>query len=123
MTRTLRLFEGIGIELEFMIVDAKSLAVRPIADELLKQVGGGYELQVELGDVAWSNELQLHVIEMKSNGPVPSLAGLAGKFQAHAGIVAVLRLVAETVRLDHQNAFICQAPVAPSKQAFAQGFR
>jgi gamma-glutamyl:cysteine ligase YbdK (ATP-grasp superfamily) len=83
MTRTLRLFEGIGIELEFMIVDAKSLSVRPIADELLKQVGGGYELEVELGDVAWSNELALHVIEMKSNGPVPTLAGLASKFQSH----------------------------------------
>lgn len=83
MTRTLRLFEGTGIELEYMIVDAKSLSVRPIADELLKQVGGGYELQVELGDVAWSNELALHVIEMKSNGPVPTLAGLADKFQDH----------------------------------------
>jgi hypothetical protein len=83
MTRTLRLFEGIGIELEYMIVDAKSLNVRPIADELLKQVGGGYELQVELGDVAWSNELALHVIEMKSNGPVPHLSGLAATFQSH----------------------------------------
>jgi glutamate---cysteine ligase / carboxylate-amine ligase len=83
MTRTLRLFEGIGIELEYMIVDAKSLSVRPIADELLKQVGGGYELEVELGDVAWSNELALHVIEMKSNGPVPTLTGLADKFQSH----------------------------------------
>jgi carboxylate-amine ligase len=83
MTRTLRLFEGIGIELEYMIVDAKGLSVRPIADELLKQVGGGYELQVELGDVAWSNELALHVIEMKSNGPVPTLTGLADKFQSH----------------------------------------
>jgi glutamate---cysteine ligase / carboxylate-amine ligase len=79
----LRLFEGIGIELEYMIVDAQGLSVRPIADELLKQVGGGYELEVELGDVAWSNELALHVIEMKSNGPVPSLTGLAAKFQEH----------------------------------------
>jgi len=83
MTKTLRLFEGIGIELEFMIVDGQSLSVRPIADELLKQVGGGYELQVELGDVAWSNELALHVIEMKSNGPVPTLSGLADRFQSH----------------------------------------
>jgi glutamate---cysteine ligase / carboxylate-amine ligase len=83
MTRTLRLFEGIGIELEYMIVDAKSLSIRPIADELLKQVGGGYELQVELGDIAWSNELALHVIEMKSNGPVPTLVGLADRFQSH----------------------------------------
>ena len=40
MTRTLRLFEGIGIEREYMIVDAKSLNVRPIADTLLEKVGG-----------------------------------------------------------------------------------
>jgi gamma-glutamyl:cysteine ligase YbdK (ATP-grasp superfamily) len=79
----LKLFEGIGIELEYMIVDAESLSVRPIADELLKSVGGGYDLQVDLGPIAWSNELALHVIEMKCNGPVPTLSGLAGQFQAH----------------------------------------
>jgi hypothetical protein len=79
----LRLFEGIGIELEYMIVDRQSLSVRPIADELLKQVGGGYELEVEMGPVAWSNELALHVIEMKTNGPVSTLAGLSSLFQEH----------------------------------------
>ena len=84
MTRSpLHLFEGIGIELEYMIVDQSTLSVRPIADELLKQVGGGYELEVEMGDIAWSNELALHVIEMKANGPVKTLSGLAAKFQAH----------------------------------------
>jgi gamma-glutamyl:cysteine ligase YbdK (ATP-grasp superfamily) len=76
----LRLFEGVGVELEYMIVDAASLAVRPIADELLREVGGGYEQEVELGRVAWSNELALHVIELKTNGPAPDLAGLATAF-------------------------------------------
>lgn len=85
MTTPLGLFEGIGIELEYMIVDRESLSVRPIADELLKQVGGGYELQVELGPVAWSNELALHVIEMKCNGPVRSLSGLGTLFHEHVG--------------------------------------
>jgi len=79
----LRLFEGIGIELEYMIVDQRTLSVRAIADQLLAKVGGGYELQVELGPVAWSNELALHVIEMKCNGPVPALSGLAPLFQEH----------------------------------------
>src|SRR5262245_16606836 len=32
----LHLFEGTGIELEYMIVDAESLSVKPVADELLK---------------------------------------------------------------------------------------
>jgi carboxylate-amine ligase len=86
----LRLFEGTGIELEYMIVDTESLSVRPVADELLKSVGGGYDLQVDLGPVAWSNELALHVIEMKCNGPVGSLSGLSELFQEHVGRMQTL---------------------------------
>jgi gamma-glutamyl:cysteine ligase YbdK (ATP-grasp superfamily) len=78
----LHLFEAYGIELEYMIVDGESLDVRPIADEVLKQAGGGYELEVERGPIAWSNELALHVIELKTNGPVSSLAGVAEQFDA-----------------------------------------
>ena len=79
----LHLFEAYGIELEYMIVRTDDLSVRPVADELLRLVGGGYEMEVELGPVAWSNELALHVIEMKTNGPSPSLAGLGPLFQEH----------------------------------------
>jgi len=79
----LRLFEAYGIEIEYMIVDAETLSVRPIADELLKAVGGGYDLEVERGDLAWSNELALHVIEFKTNGPSSTLSGLGAKFQRH----------------------------------------
>lgn len=82
-TDVLHLFEGFGLELEYMIVGAEDLAVRPLADELLRRVGGGYELEVELGPVAWSNELALHVIEIKTNGPAPSLHGVAPLFQSH----------------------------------------
>ena len=78
----LHLFEGHGIELEYMIVDRDTLEVRPIADEVLKKVGGGYELEVARGPIAWSNELALHVIELKTNGPVARLAGVAAQFQA-----------------------------------------
>jgi carboxylate-amine ligase len=85
MSKPLGLFEGFGIELEYMIVDQSTLAVRPVADELLRAVGGDDETEVELGDIAWSNELALHVIEMKSNGPVPELGGLAARFQNHVG--------------------------------------
>jgi len=86
----LALFDAVGIELEYMIVDAVDLAVRPIADELLRQVGGSYEQEVELGAVAWSNELALHVIEMKTNGPAPDLAGLGTLFQEHVGRIEAL---------------------------------
>jgi gamma-glutamyl:cysteine ligase YbdK (ATP-grasp superfamily) len=82
---TLRLFGGVGIEIEYMIVDADGLSVRPIADELLREVGGGYELEFERGPLAWSNELALHVIELKTNGPAADLGGLGALFQQHVG--------------------------------------
>jgi gamma-glutamyl:cysteine ligase YbdK (ATP-grasp superfamily) len=78
----LHLFEGFGIELEYMIVDSRTLDVRPIADEVLRQVGGGYDQEVQRGPIAWSNELALHVIELKTNGPVSSLSGVAERFQS-----------------------------------------
>ena len=73
---TLRLFEGYGIELEYMIVDRETLDVRPLADAILP------ESEVERGALAWSNELALHLLELKTNGPAPRLAGLAAHFQA-----------------------------------------
>jgi carboxylate-amine ligase len=79
--KILRLFEGIGIELEYMIVDAASLDVRPRADWLLGQEGGELTGEVDRGAMAWNNELALHVIEFKTNGPVASLHGVAEKFQ------------------------------------------
>ncbi len=79
---SLRLFSALGIELEYMIVDAETLCVRPIADELIRAECGAYESEIERGDMAWSNELALHLIELKTNGPVASLAGVAEKFQA-----------------------------------------
>jgi gamma-glutamyl:cysteine ligase YbdK (ATP-grasp superfamily) len=74
------LFEAYGVELEMMIVDAETLDVKPVCDELIAAVAGDAVSEVELGDVAWSNELTLHVLEMKTNGPAPSLAGLAARF-------------------------------------------
>lgn len=81
-TAKLSLFQGYGIELEYMIVDKRTLAIRPIADEVLTALDGQLHLEVECGDVAWSNELVLHVAELKCNGPQKNLIGLRGKFQA-----------------------------------------
>ncbi|MDP2955438.1 MAG: glutamate-cysteine ligase family protein [Longimicrobiales bacterium] len=80
----LGLFEAFGVELETMLVDAETLSVRPECDELVARVGGSADADVEFGDIAWSNELTLHVLELKTNGPAPSLSGLTGKF--HEGI-------------------------------------
>ncbi|NUQ64499.1 MAG: glutamate--cysteine ligase [Pirellulales bacterium] len=77
----LRLFEAYGVELEYMIVDRRTLSVLPITDEVLRAVAGRYASDVEQGEITWSNELVLHVIELKTTGPAPSLDGLPEKFQ------------------------------------------
>jgi len=74
------LFEAFGVEIEAMLVDAVTLSVRPECDVLIARVGGSAGADVELGDIAWSNELTLHVLEQKTNGPAPTLSGLASKF-------------------------------------------
>jgi gamma-glutamyl:cysteine ligase YbdK (ATP-grasp superfamily) len=79
----LHLFDGFGIELEYMLVDAKTLAVLPVSDQILHTVAGTYASEVDLGEVAWSNELVLHVIELKTNGPARELTGLPNAFMAH----------------------------------------
>ncbi len=77
------LFEAFGVEVEYMIVHEKSLDVAPIADQILRDEQGNPSEEIELGDIAWSNELALHVIELKTNGPADSLEGLASRFQAN----------------------------------------
>ena len=79
----LHLFEAIGLELEYMIVDRRSLSVLPIADKVLAAVAGQIVSEVEVGALSWSNELVLHVIELKTNGPAGSLTGLGKEFGRH----------------------------------------
>jgi len=98
VTTPLGLFDAFGIELEYMIVAADSLDVRPITDRVLHAVAGAYETEVELGEIAWSNELALHVIELKTNGPASSLAGLPELFQANVARINDL-LAAHGARL------------------------
>jgi len=76
----LGLFEGFGIELEYMIVDRESLDVRPIADRVIEAEHGAVEDEIDRGSMAWSNELVRHVIELKTNGPASRLSGLAEDF-------------------------------------------
>ncbi len=73
MNEPLHLFEGFGIELEYMLVDRATLAVAPVCDELLKLVAGEPTNEIDDGPIGWSNELSLHVVEFKTNGPVPKV--------------------------------------------------
>lgn len=76
----LHLFQGYGVELEYMIVNRQSLEVVPISDLLLQLPDGNYTDEVEHGAFSWSNELVMHVIELKTNGPAVHLKGLSAGF-------------------------------------------
>ncbi|MEX0585788.1 MAG: hypothetical protein WD176_04050, partial [Pirellulales bacterium] len=70
----LGLFEAFGVELEYVIVDQATLDVRPVADELFFRLTGEYSGEVAPPDIApldiaWSNELVLHVVELKTTAP------------------------------------------------------
>ena len=78
----LKLFEATGLEIEYMIVDVETLAVRAAADRALDALGGLEDGEVTLGDIAWSNELALHVIELKGAGPITDRTAARAAFQA-----------------------------------------
>ncbi len=81
-----RLLEGLGLELEYMIVDRDTLAVRPIADRLVRR-------DVVRGGIGWSNELALHVVELKTMEPRRSLDGL--QEELHENVREMDRRLAE----------------------------
>ncbi len=83
--RALKLFQGYGVEIEYMIVDAATLEVAPVADALITRAAGHLSNEIERGGACWSNELVLHVVEFKSNGPLPTLDGAAALFQQQVG--------------------------------------
>ena len=72
-----------------MIVDRDSLAVRPLADRLLRALPDA-GLSPHVG---WSNELVRHVVEVKNVQPAPDLAVLPTGF--HDAIVAANALLAQ----------------------------
>lgn len=90
---TLKAFSACGIELEYMIVDRQSLAVLPIADRLLELAAGCQACEVGRGHFGWSNELVLHLVEIKNAQPDASLAALAAGFQSE--VVAINALLAD----------------------------
>jgi carboxylate-amine ligase len=94
MTRPFGLFERFGVELEYMIVDTDSLAIRPDADRLIQRVSGSLDGDVPRRSLEWSNELSLHLIELKTGRPARRLRGLAQVFQGE--IQFINQLLAQT---------------------------
>lgn len=75
------LLSVIGIEIEYMLVDKDTLNVRPLSDVILQSLAGALVNEVALGSIAVSNELVMHVLEMKNNGPQIPTGALRNDFQ------------------------------------------
>lgn len=75
------IFSVLGIEIEYMLVDKDSLNIQPKSDLILSALAGEIASEVALGDIAVSNELVMHVLELKNNGPKPPHASIGESFQ------------------------------------------
>lgn len=112
MAKKHALFTVTGVELEYMIVDRYTLQVKPIADELIKEVTGDYTSDVERSDIAWSNELVCHVIELKTNGPAATLQGISEAF--HNNVLEINDM------LDKHNAMLLPTGAHPLMNPFRE---
>ena len=81
MTTNYTIFSVLGLEIEYMLVDRDTLDIQPKSDRILHQLAGEPVSEVSLGDIAISNELVMHVLELKNNGPKPRTAPVAAQFQ------------------------------------------
>jgi len=70
--RRYRLFEVVGLELEYPIVSAR-LEPRCLVEPAFRSMRGRPTSDLELEHVGFSNELAAHVFEIKTLEPVPSL--------------------------------------------------
>lgn len=80
-----------------MIVDAATCDVLAIADKVLLDDDGDPSNEKDRVDFAWSNELALHVLELKTGGPVMDVSTLALGFrdEVEAANMALLPLGAK----------------------------
>src|SRR4051812_22032542 len=79
----LHLFEAVGIEIEYMLVERASLDVAPIADRVLQHAAGSPDPVNDYtnGELGWSNELVMHLLEVKNVRPASELGTLGRRFQ------------------------------------------
>ena len=91
MSKKYHLFEVYGIELEYMLVNNSNFKVAPIVDQLLTKKEGKLAADIDNGNIAWSNELVAHVIELKTNGPTANLNSLSALF--HENVIEINQLL------------------------------
>lgn len=83
MNKKYHLFEVYGIELEYMLIHTDNFKVAPIVDALLTKKNGSLTADINNGEIAWSNELVAHVVELKTNGPTKNLNRLSKLFHTN----------------------------------------
>ena len=110
--RPLSLFEGFGVEMEYMIADSETLNILPISDNVLEQKAGSIVSEISAGNMAWSNELVLHVIEIKTDGAAMDLGSLAPAFQEQ---VSDINSILET-----HNALLMPGAIHPWMDPFTE---
>lgn len=79
--RAYGLFEVVGLELEYMIVEKETLSIQPGADVVLQNQKGETVDELHFSGTSWSNELVSHVIEIKTDPPVAHPAEALPLFQ------------------------------------------
>lgn len=90
-----KLFEVVGIELEYMIVSRQNFDVRAICDQLLFNLTESYCGDFENGTIDWSNELAQHVLEFKVASPVRSIESIEADFHQN-----ILKAYSELEKFD-----------------------
>lgn len=104
-TATHPIFSVLGIEIEYMVVDKTTLDINPIVDKLFQTLSGKINNEISRGPVALNNELALHVVELKTNGPSKDMC------QAHEDFYTELKSVSAT--LDQFDAMLMPTGMHP----------
>jgi carboxylate-amine ligase len=76
-----------------MIVNRKTLMPAPISDQLILEKIGQITDELENGSISWSNELVLHVLELKTTKPMSGVDGLSEDF--HQNIKEINTILAK----------------------------
>jgi gamma-glutamyl:cysteine ligase YbdK (ATP-grasp superfamily) len=109
------LFSVIGLEIEYMLVDIQSLNVASKSDVIIQALAGELVNEFSLGEISVSNELVLHVLELKNHPPLPATPSLINKFQQAIHLLAP-RLKAENLMLLPTAAHPWMNPIQETKR-------
>ena len=118
------MFQGYGVEIEYMVVDAESREIRSIVDTLLDDLERSPDASTRTegnpsGRVEWSNELAAHVAEAKCAEPEPSLEGWLAPLNASVDHVNTLLAPRRACLIRGPRGQVCQNAVLDFSRRFS----